>query len=59
MITVEQIEDLANLWGEKSHSQVIIRCIEKVWGSFVSSQEKQNDIEGEDHGRKTRANRGR
>ena len=36
-ITLNQLQDLRNKWGE-NRSQVIIRCIERIWQEELAGQ---------------------
>ena len=40
-VTLEQLQDLKNRWGE-NRSQVIIRCIERIWWDEVGSQKSSS-----------------
>ena len=40
-VTLKQLRELADVWGE-NRSQVIIRCIERIWWSEIGSQKKHN-----------------
>lgn len=47
-ITLGQLQDLKRKWGE-NRSQVIIRCIERIWRDEVGAQDPLDEgIEKED-----------
>lgn len=45
-ITLKQLKELADIWGE-NRSQVIIRCIERIWWSEIGSQQENNVVSRE------------
>jgi hypothetical protein len=47
-ITQEQLEELRKKWGE-NRSQVIIRCIERIWQQEIGNQrEKEKPLKGKE-----------